>query len=520
MESMDHVRERFEALAQQMNVMEAQTRTVERRLRWWRGLVLLLGLLGLCRAGQAADFPCAAGDVACVIAAITEANTNGQAHNRILLAAGTYTFTAVENLTEGPNGLPSITSHLTMTGAGADATILEHETNAPPFRLGHVAATGSLTLDSLSMRGFGGVRLRDVEMGGTLLNHGGLLTLINSTLAASRAEFGGGIANQDGTVTLAQTLLTACIGIDEGGGIFTDGGQVVLVNSQVVGSNGGFNGGGISNFGGTVTLFHSQLRDNDAEAGGGLFNVDFPNEGTAYLFDSTIAANECAHDGAGIFNSGTMTIHNSTIVDNMQIGDGGGGILNFGTLTIHNSTIARNVAVGGAGISTFGPGGALIINSTIADNQAFGDSGGGIAGSGFVLLNTLLARNTAPQGPDCSGTGTSLGTNLIGDPTGCTMPLQPTDLTGDPGLGAFTDNGTPGNGHIPLRRGSPAIDAGNDAACPPTDQRGQRRVNIRGVGTSICDIGAIEFPGKDARPHDEEDDHHDKDLAATVQASQ
>jgi hypothetical protein len=66
--------------------------------------------------------------------------------------------------------------------------------------------------------------------------------------------------------------------------------------------------------------------------------------------------------------------------------------------------------------------------------------------------------------------------------------LLPTDLTGDPGLGPFTDDGIPGHGHFPLLPGSPAIDAGNDAACPATDQLGQSRVGR-------CDIGAIEFEG-------------------------
>src|SRR5262249_11217010 len=125
---------------------------------------------------------------------------------------------------------------------------------------------------------------------------------------------------------------------------------------------------------------------------------------------------------------------------------------------------------------------AIISNCTIADNV-----GEGLFGSGSVLLNTLLARNTAGRvGPDCSGTVTSLGTNLIGDPTGCTITLQPTDLTGDPGLDAFTDNGRPGNGHFPLLPTSQAIDAGNTAACPLTDQLGQRRIGP-------CDIGAIRF---------------------------
>jgi hypothetical protein len=138
--------------------------------------------------------------------------------------------------------------------------------------------------------------------------------------------------------------------------------------------------------------------------------------------------------------------------------------------------------------------------------------GGGIFNvSGTVLLqNTLLARNNAGRGPDCSGTVTSLGNNLIGDPTGCTITLQPSDLTGDPGLDAFTDNGRPGNGHFPLLPTSPAIDAGSDAVCPRRDQLGQRRIGP-------CDIGAIRFLDEDDRQHDKEDDPHDADPAAAAQ---
>jgi hypothetical protein len=86
---------------------------------------------------------------------------------------------------------------------------------------------------------------------------------------------------------------------------------------------------------------------------------------------------------------------------------------------------------------------------------------------------------------DCTGTITSLGNNLISDLTGCTIDLQPTDLTADPKLDALSDNGEPGNGHFPLLAASPAIDAGA-STCPARDQNGEPR-----VGT--CDIGAIEF---------------------------
>jgi hypothetical protein len=158
-----------------------------------------------------------------------------------------------------------------------------------------------------------------------------------------------------------------------------------------------------------------------------------------------------------------------------------------------NTTFARNFAgriIGGGGILNTG-GTALLTNSTLALNDT-GLVGGGIhtTRGQVVVLNTILARNTAAQrDPDCAGLVISLGTNLIGDPTGCTITLLPTDLTGDPGLGDFTDDGTPGNGHFPLLPGSPAIDAGKDAFCPPTDQLGEPRVGP-------CDIGAIEFQSK------------------------
>ena len=64
--------------------------------------------------------------------------------------------------------------------------------------------------------------------------------------------------------------------------------------------------------------------------------------------------------------------------------------------------------------------------------------------------------------------------------------MAASDLTGDPGLGDFRDDGTPGRGHFPLLPASRAIEAGDDATCPPTDQLGQPRVGR-------CDIGAIEF---------------------------
>jgi hypothetical protein len=186
-----------------------------------------------------------------------------------------------------------------------------------------------------------------------------------------------------------------------------------------------------------------------------------------------------------------VTISNSTIADNSADERGGGIFLPLtanGVLIINNSTIARNSGPDGA-IVMFegGTGTARVTNSTIADNSA-----PGIAGGQYSLQNTILARNFARfGGPDCFASVTSLGNNVIGDPTNCNISVLSSDFIGDPGLGPFIDDGMPGNGHFPLLDTSPAIDAGNHDVCLndpllATDQIGNPRVGI-------CDIGAIEF---------------------------
>jgi hypothetical protein len=176
-------------------------------------------------------------------------------------------------------------------------------------------------------------------------------------------------------------------------------------------------------------------------------------------------------------------VHNSSLL-------GAGGLFSAGTLTIRNSTVASNgasqSAVGGIGVS----GQTHVINSTITENGAGGMPGtgtGGIAGP-VTLQNTILAGNTYNFQPaDCAG-AVSLGNNIIGDLAGCDIDLLPSDRVGNPGLGPYTDDGTPGHGHYPLLSTSQAINAGNPAVCPKTDQLGEKRLGI-------CDIGSIEFQG-------------------------
>jgi len=103
------------------------------------------------------------------------------------------------------------------------------------------------------------------------------------------------------------------------------------------------------------------------------------------------------------------------------------------------------------------------------------------------MTNSILAANA---GGNCFGPITDAGNN-IDDAVSCGLSepnsLSNTDPLLDPA--GLQDNGGPTQ-TIALLAGGPALNAGNDAACPSTDQRGI----VRPQGTN-CDIGAYESRG-------------------------
>jgi hypothetical protein len=247
-------------------------------------------------------------------------------------------------------------------------------------------------------------------------------------------------------------------------------------------------GGGILNRG-QLTVRSALVDGNFATFDGGISNY-----GTVLLLHSTISNNRSTFESGGVGNFGRMLILDSAITGNENTYSGfGGGILNTGRLLVVDTTLGNNRAWDSGG-GIFNSGRALIASSTLSANSqysVFGGDGGGIENgpAGVIaMINTVLAGNSSFHNlsPDCAGQVLSLGHNLIGSLTGCTLALATGDRVVDPQLAAFTDDGTPGHGHFPLQPGSPAINAGNAAACLPTDQLGQPRAGK-------CDIGAIEF---------------------------
>jgi YD repeat-containing protein len=151
----------------------------------------------------------------------------------------------------------------------------------------------------------------------------------------------------------------------------------------------------------------------------------------------------------------------------------------------------------------------IYTNTADYDTTGTGHGGGVSIGSGTVSLqNTLIAGNadkSSSSRPDCSGTLTTNGYNLLGNNTGCTITATTGDQVGtitntiDAKLGLLANNGGPSLTYA-LLAGSVAIDAANPAtpgsggtACAATDQRwALRPADGDGNGTAVCDIGAYE----------------------------
>ena len=263
--------------------------------------------------------------------------------------------------------------------------------------------------------------------------------------------------------------------------------NVTIANLTVRGGNAaGEAGGGIRNRG-TLSLSNVTLAANSSEInGGGLLNL-----GTLTLTNTTVSGNTAGTDGGGIYNGGgsTLAITASTLSGNSAngIGRNGGGIFNAGAATaaLTNVTVSGNSANSGGG-GVFNSGGtATLVNVTLGENSA--TIGGGISNAAGTtsLTNTLVANST---GGNCSGAITSGGNNLDSGST-CAFAGAGDLSNRDPLLGVLANNGGATQTRA-LSAGSPAIDAGRNAACPATDQRGAARPFPAGGN---CDIGAFEF---------------------------
>jgi hypothetical protein len=265
-----------------------------------------------------------------------------------------------------------------------------------------------------------------------------------------------------------------------------------IVNSDI--------GGGMLNYGASPTLANCRFIRNRANYdGGGMTNYD----------DSSPALNNCsfienkAFFGGGMQNTGSSpSLTNCSFSKNIAIVDGG-GMENYDLSSpdLTNCSFSENNAVYGGGISNYISSTPTLINCSFFKNIAEED-GGGMANyqtSSPTLINCSFSQNIAeeegggmyndassPTLTNCIlwGNTTTGIFNLSGSPIITSSIVQDINPAGSNPL--FVNAAT---GDLRLSAGSPAIDAGNNAAnSTTTDLDG----NFRIIGVSI-DLGAYEF---------------------------
>ncbi len=246
-----------------------------------------------------------------------------------------------------------------------------------------------------------------------------------------------------------------------------------------------------------------------SENGGGIRAV----EAALALNQVSVRGNISSRSGRGggvAVDNSQSAITASLIAENQNSGDGGGLWTEDGETSVVNTTIANNVVdtslypsepgwgAYGGGMEVDG-GHLAMQNVTITGNSIVDGNGGedglgaGIEGEPETadIVNTIVYGNTGTNvevGGQCTSLLPSEGHNLEQEPpTGDNRCFEaPTDLIANPLLGPLANNGGETD-TAALLTGSPAINAGDLARCPATDQRGLPRPQFGG-----CDIGAFE----------------------------
>ncbi|MFC4495647.1 right-handed parallel beta-helix repeat-containing protein [Streptomyces ovatisporus] len=346
------------------------------------GLCLTLLPAGQAQAQAPTRVPC--GDVAALKTAISDANTNG---GTIALAPRcTYSLTAADN---PDDGLPEITGKVRITG---DRTTVQRAPSAAAsFRVFHVTQGGSLSLDSLTVRGGD----------------------------ASGSGFAAG-----------------------GGGIFNDQGRLTLTDATVRDNNAGFLGGGLWNNGGTLVLKNTTVRDNETQVAGGVATT-----GTMTMRGGSLRDNTASFWGGGLGNAGDTTLNNVS-VDGNNVGEGngglGGGIMTMsissgtgtqtGPLRLNSTQVRDNIAENsGGGIFIGFEEPTTLYKSVVTRNTANGgpEQGGGINNDGGrfgVIIRPTGSSERQQSKAGASAKQTLPEVNLIrsavfkNHPTNCAPP--------------------------------------------------------------------------------------------------
>jgi predicted outer membrane repeat protein len=347
--------------------------------------------------------------------------------------------------------------------------------------------------NNYSYEGGGGALLNDYGSGGTYQN----VQFINNVSYGD----GGAIYNRLGSnMVLNQATFTGNIADDQ---LYNDGsgGAIISYNSNTVLNDVTFSGNTAADTGGAMAnetsypqLTNVTFNNNTSSLGGAVY--DYMGAG---IYTSTVFINNSANLGGAIhaFNNNNV-LRDATFENNFASSKGGAYYISSGSPALVNITFSSNDATD--------DGGAVFIRNSSRPsftNVTINDNGSSYYALSITEVSTPTLKNTiiANNGVyDCykssdSALGAGSGYNLVEDAAnacGMVNGVSHNIVGLDPVVGPLQANGGLGDTHA-LLIGSPALDAGNPAACPAFDQRGVARPQDGDlVGGVVCDIGAFE----------------------------
>ena len=325
-------------------------------------------------------------NVAELKAALLAANSNGK-DDIINLAVGTYTLTAVDNVTNGANGLPVIGSDanhsVTIHGHGSTLT----RSGSTPFRILQCAPSSRVLIDGLTIsNGLISFFGPGNAIGAGIFNDGGTLSVTTGAFNSNSVQGtpgGDGISNEPNGNN-GDIATGGAIGAASGSTLTVTG--CTFTNNSAVGGKGGngFNGGGAGG--------------NGAAAHGGAIGS---GASSATIDSCTFTTNSAAGG-----NGGDTFGANADGIGATGTGGAiyGGGMVTRCTFTSSSVSAGHN----GAPLNGFDPhaesfGGALdfvgtVTESTFTSNSA--QHGGAmlveaVLGSVSVALSSSLFQNNS-----------------------------------------------------------------------------------------------------------------------------
>ena len=249
---------------------------------------------------------------------------------------------------------------------------------------------------------------------------------LSRTAVASTTWYVNGVSGTNSNTCTSPT--TACKTIKHAIALASSGDSIIVaaatytenlaigISVMIVGSGAAttiIDGGGVNRVVTISSTAHVGLSTMTIRHGIAVYGAGITNSGTLTLSHSAVTGNLAHHWGGGIWNGGTLTINSSTIRGNSAtvscttqtvcVTNGGGIFNSAGTLAINNSTISGNTAsasclsrgfcVGDAG-GIFNDAKLTISKSTISGNRA--NEAGGIESRGTLTIsNSTVSGNSA-----------------------------------------------------------------------------------------------------------------------------